>query len=89
MEVIKAGKGRPSSADGQLCEAVGAIVEDVRRHGDEALIRYGRKFDGSPRERMYVRIPALSSSDRSRPSGLETKESPTTGDQGTFEVTRN
>ena len=54
MEVIKAGKGRPSSADGQLCEAVGAIVEDVRRHGDEALIRYGRKFDGSPRERMRV-----------------------------------
>lgn len=54
MEVIKAGKGSPASADGQLREAVGAIVEDVRRHGDEALIRYGRKFDGSPRERMRV-----------------------------------
>ena len=54
MEVIKAGKGGPASADGRLREAVGAIVEDVRRHGDEALARYGRKFDGSPRERLRV-----------------------------------
>ena len=54
MEVIKAGKGSSASADGQLREAVGEIVEDVRRHGDEALIRYGRKFDDSPRERMRV-----------------------------------
>ena len=40
----------PASADGQLCEAVGAIVEDVRLHGDEALIRYGAQFDGSSRQ---------------------------------------
>ena len=50
MEVIKAG-GRPSaSEEGLLRETVGAIVEDVRLHGDEALIRYGAQFDGSSRQ---------------------------------------
>ena len=72
MEVIKAGKGSPASADGQLREAVGAIVENVRRHGDEALIRYGRKFDGCRRRSRppVARSPGRSSRISERLPGI-------------------
>ena len=49
MEVIKSGSGGIFSEERELRERVGAIVEDVRLHGDKALIRYGAKFDGSSR----------------------------------------
>lgn len=54
MEIIKAGNGFPASEDEALREAVRAIVEDVRRHGDEALVRYGAAFDGCPRRELRV-----------------------------------
>ena len=54
MEICKAGRGAPDSADGELRETVGAILEDVRRHGDEALIRLGETFDGSSRQDLCV-----------------------------------
>lgn len=54
MEVIKAGRGVSASVNEGLREAVRAIVEEVRLHGDEALIRYGAIFDGTSRRALRV-----------------------------------
>ncbi|MGH8532958.1 MAG: histidinol dehydrogenase [Gammaproteobacteria bacterium] len=40
--------GHDSSADRDIVESVRAIVDDVRRHGDAALIEYTVKFDRLP-----------------------------------------
>ncbi len=37
--------------------AVGPIVEDVRREGDAALIRYARRFDGAPADFSAIASP--------------------------------
>ena len=36
-------------------ETVRPILEDVRKHGDKALVEYARKFDGFARR--SVRVP--------------------------------
>jgi histidinol dehydrogenase len=45
-EKLAAILGRSVSADAGLTAAVGAIVDDVRRRGDEALSDYTERFDG-------------------------------------------
>ena len=37
---------RSVALDSELLAQVGAIVDDVRKRGDEALIEYTRRFDG-------------------------------------------
>ena len=52
MRIIKVGGkqfqklcDRNSGRNKRVCESVRKIVDDVREHGDEALIRYTRRFD--------------------------------------------
>jgi histidinol dehydrogenase len=40
-----------------LTRAVERIVEDVRRHGDDALLRLGARFDGVRLEKDALRVP--------------------------------
>ena len=49
MEFIKEGKTRKIDLDNELRESVGAIIEDIRNGGDEAVIRWSEKFDGTVR----------------------------------------
>jgi histidinol dehydrogenase len=39
-------KRRAGGVDGATVKRVGAILDSVRRHGDRALIRYTKRFDG-------------------------------------------
>ena len=54
MKVIKASKERPLSAAKDLRDAVGAIIDDVRENGDEALLRYNEKFDSCRRSALRI-----------------------------------
>jgi histidinol dehydrogenase len=51
---IKASAARPAVAAEELRRSVADIIGDVRENGDEALLRYGQKFDRSSRERFRV-----------------------------------
>lgn len=54
MEVFKAGAASPEELDAGLRERVAAIVEDVRRHGDEALARLEAELGGNSRRALRV-----------------------------------
>ncbi|MDR3265852.1 MAG: histidinol dehydrogenase [Synergistaceae bacterium] len=54
MKHIKASAARPAVAAEELRRSVADIIGDVRENGDEALLRYGQKFDRSSRERFRV-----------------------------------
>ena len=54
MEVFKAGAASPEELDAGLRERVAAIVEDVRRHGDEALARLKAELGGNSRRALRV-----------------------------------
>ena len=49
MEFIKKGIQRDTSIGADVQEAVSNMILDVRRRGDEAVIEYSEKFDGSTR----------------------------------------
>ena len=49
MEFIKKGIQRDTSISAAVQEAVSNMILDVRRRGDEAVIEYSEKFDGSTR----------------------------------------
>lgn len=53
---------RSVALDSQLLEQVGAIIDDVRRRGDEALIEYTRRFDGVDVVELRISEDALRSS---------------------------
>jgi histidinol dehydrogenase len=52
--LLKAGSARLDEAE----RVVRRIVEDVRRNGDRALIRYAKKFDGADLRREGFTVPA-------------------------------
>jgi histidinol dehydrogenase len=47
---------RSVALDSDLLAQVAAIIDDVRRRGDEALIEYGRRFDGVELQASELRI---------------------------------
>ena len=46
MELVERLAARSVALDAGLMSVVGAIVDDVRARGDEALIEYTARFDG-------------------------------------------
>lgn len=54
MKIIKTPKERTVSTTKELRQGVADIIEDVRAHGDEALLRYNAKFDGCERPLLRV-----------------------------------
>ena len=53
MKIIKVAKER-NTDDGGVCDAVAAIIRDVRLNGDAAALYYSKQFDGS--ERAVFRV---------------------------------
>jgi histidinol dehydrogenase len=53
-----AGRRQERGPSAQVARAVAAIVEDVRRHGDEALVRLTERFDGVRLDPRALRVPA-------------------------------
>ena len=49
-------KSRSVALDSELLARVGSIVDDVRERGDEALIDYGRRFDGVELRASELRV---------------------------------
>lgn len=49
MEYIKEAKKREVLLDEETVNAVSSVINDVRKKGDEALIEYSEKYDGSTR----------------------------------------
>jgi histidinol dehydrogenase len=45
---------RPADGDGAPAETVQAIIDDVRAHGDEALVRLTEQFDGVRADQLRV-----------------------------------
>jgi histidinol dehydrogenase len=54
VKYIKTSSERPAFAEEELRRGVAGIIEDVRKNGEEALLRYNRTFDQSTRERLRV-----------------------------------
>ena len=51
---------RPAmESDAELRNSVGAIIDQVRQRGDEALIEFGQRFDGRAPENLMVPIADL------------------------------
>ena len=50
---------RSVALDSELLATVSAIIEDVRRRGDEAVIEYTRRFDGVEVSEFRVEEDAL------------------------------
>ena len=46
---------RPAIGQKQLTATVTEILEDVRQNGDEALIRYAKKFEGASLDNLAVK----------------------------------
>ncbi|MDR3230059.1 MAG: histidinol dehydrogenase [Synergistaceae bacterium] len=69
MEYIKASLERPAAAAEELRRSVADIIGDVRENGDEALLRYNRKFDLCSRERLRVTDGEIERAWREVPSG--------------------
>ena len=53
---LSAIKGRNVALDAELMATVAAIIEDVRRHGDAALVDYTARFDGVRLRREDLRV---------------------------------
>jgi len=53
---LSAIKGRNVAFDAELMATVAAIIEDVRRHGDAALVDYTARFDGVRLRREDLRV---------------------------------
>lgn len=58
-ELLARLEARSVAFDPELMQAVGAIVDDVRRRGDEALIEYTARFDGVQLTSLRVDEPSL------------------------------
>ncbi len=54
MKQIKSAKPR-KTGDSELTARVGAIIEDIRKNGDNALLFYQKKFDGIQRKDLRIR----------------------------------
>src|SRR3984893_15950223 len=48
--------GRSVALDAELVREVGAIIDDVRRRGDEALVEYTGRFDGVQLQTSELRV---------------------------------
>src|SRR5258706_8915359 len=48
--------GRSVALDAELVREVEAIIDDVRRRGDEALIEYTARFDGVELQSSELRV---------------------------------
>ena len=67
-------EGRSVALDAELTSGVAAIVEDVRRRGDAALVEYTEKFDGVRLEPKEFRVDVESlrrSAERADPRVVE------------------
>lgn len=53
-----AARRQHGGSEGAVAKAVGAILEDVRRHGDAALLRLTERYDGVRLRREELRVPA-------------------------------
>jgi histidinol dehydrogenase len=53
-----AARRQPGGSSGAVARAVSAIVEDVRRHGDAALLRLTERHDGVRLRRDELQVPA-------------------------------
>ena len=53
-QLIQKLKERSGEVDRTVTTAVGVLIDDVRRQGDEAVRRYTQKFDGTVPERFEV-----------------------------------
>src|SRR5258707_70864 len=53
---LKSVRERSIALDADLMRTVGAIINDVRVRGDEALIEYNARFDGCVMEQCGLRI---------------------------------
>ncbi len=60
QEVLRRIASRNIALDAELMANVNAIIEDVRRRGDAALIEYTRRFDGVELTRDELRVGAAS-----------------------------
>jgi hypothetical protein len=67
---LKAPSSAPLSEDSGLAAAVCDIIADVRRHGDEALRRLTRKFDGVELEDFVVGAEEIEAARRSLDDSL-------------------
>ena len=54
MEYIKKAKERITSIDKETRDAVSGIIDQVRERGDEAVIEYSEKYDGSTRRALNL-----------------------------------
>ncbi|MDR2468367.1 MAG: histidinol dehydrogenase [Spirochaetaceae bacterium] len=56
MKALKGSKSRPALQTQELQDTVSALIDQVRAHGDEAILEFSRQFDGS--ERRFLRVSA-------------------------------
>lgn len=54
MRVLKGTRPLGTAEDRELYSTVAKIVDDIRTRGDEALLEYGRRFDGCTRSVLRV-----------------------------------
>ena len=54
MKIIKPAKELSSGNQSQLKESVSAIIYDVQKHGDQAVIKYNTQFDQNQRKSLRV-----------------------------------
>jgi len=55
-ELLSRLAARSVALDGELLQQVAAIIDDVRRRGDEAVLEYTRRFDGVELQSSELRV---------------------------------
>ena len=73
MEYLKQAAPRPAGEEEARRERVAGIIREVRSRGDEALVEYGARFDGSTRTALRVSREEIDQA-RARLTGQERED---------------